>query len=121
MMSIERVKEAGAVENQRCYTVDDAIKQGEYLDGVVPSLKVIFAARNGVLDLSETNVAVVDQVVSVKRTGCTNEHESEFDSMRLTLADCPEEKVNRCANCILNITGGEELLDSMRPNNIINI
>ena len=106
------------ITNERCLELDEALKQGEYLYGIVPGLR-FHRAYVDVPEVRHSNLRVGDQFVSVHHTGCIPEHESFGEEHRTVVVPCPQDVAARCGGCILNCANGEKIVDSLAPINPI--
>lgn len=108
--SRERITGVGAtdLDKAECVTLTDAYARG--VDWSFVTHAVLIASRR---TPSDVFVRVAPQNISVHYTGCIPEHTRDAEAVRPVVVDCPKNKAERCADCILNIMGGEGALASL--------
>ncbi len=67
------------------------------------------------IDPDGTNLHVGDVTVQLHRTGCLPEHEGWGSRIEKRVIRCPEDVAQRCGSCVMNCSGGPELLEQILP------
>lgn len=95
-------------KNVRCVPVGEAIELGKQ-PSTISYPEYVLRGVKGVTHESFLlrNVRVTDEVVTIETQGCFPDHNVPEHLPVTTIARCPEEVAQRCANCILGIAQGD--------------